>query len=218
MTEKRPRGASRAREQRGRAARRAAAARARGHRHRLAPRRAPAQLLPDRPRHRRAGDDHDLLHLVAHQRRRRVDQAVRAAHLRPEHLSAVRGTGHRPAVCDPLPDHDRRARRQPARAHLHQLRRADARAHADRAQRLPRPEADLRVGHLRHGPSPSFQKVGPHRVPVEGHLEPRVRHGRDLRRDQRSTTPAGRASCSPCSCRPASCRRPVSSASCRART
>ncbi len=151
----------------------------------LAHRRAAAQLLPDRSRHRRPRHHHALFRLVVHQRHGRLDQAVRAQGLPARHLSAVRGAGLRPHRRHRGADADRRARRQPARPHAHLLRRADGRRHADRAQRLPRAEADLRIGHHRHRPGPGLPEGRAHRVSLQGPVVDRVRDGRDDGRGRR---------------------------------
>ena len=95
--------------------------------------------------------------------------------------------GRRPGVRDHRPHADRRACRQPARALADQRRRADGRAHADRAQRLPGPQADLRVGGDGVDAEPELPEGRPDGVSLQGHLVARVRDRRcgraDLRRD-----------------------------------
>ena len=84
----------------------------------------------------------------------------------------------RPAVCHRRADPDRRARRQPARPLADQRRRDGARAHADRAQRLPGPQADLRIGGDGLDAEPELPEGRPDGVSLQGHLVDRVRHRR----------------------------------------
>ncbi len=113
----------------------------------------------------------DLHHLVGHQRHRRVAQAVRAERsIFPDTYLpfAVPGIGLLFGIMF-LTAH-RRARRQPAGPLADLVRRDGARPHADRAQRLPGPEAVLRVAGLgdRRAHSSGFQKVGLIEFPSKG--------------------------------------------------
>ena len=98
--------------------------------------------------------------------------------------------GRGPVVRHRRPDAHRRAGRQPAGPLADQRRRADARAHADRAQRLQRPEADLRIGGDGLGAEPELPEGGADGVSLQGHLVDRVRHRRGGRARSPTEFPA----------------------------
>jgi uncharacterized membrane protein len=86
----------------------------------------------------------------------------------PESYVPLPDPGRRPGVRHHRPHHDRSPHGQPDRSLADLGRRNDAGAHAHRAQRLPGPETDLRIGRDRVRPNQSFQKVALMEFPSKG--------------------------------------------------
>ena len=100
----------------------------------------------------------------------------------------------------------------------HLVRRADGRRHADRAQRLPRAEADFRIRHYRDRPRPGDPEGRAYRISLQGAVVDRVRDGRHDGRGRRREARRGERPPEAYSCLPASCRRRGLFASCRGAT
>ena len=104
-----------------------------------------------------------------HQRRRCLDEAVRPDAPTIPTLPAVSDSGRRPRCSRivALTLIGALAANLLGRS-LISAGEHDARPHADRAQRLPRAEADLRIRRQRHRARPGFQKVGLMEFPSKG--------------------------------------------------